>query len=164
MATALTQAEARQHKLQAARGNMRSLDIILEHLLGGDITLDNLEVALATFDAIIGGDSSLGITGEVGTENQEQDILVHIAPTSGSTIIRGNNWLSSRAEFDPAYGLDVGVKPITLNESVFETAINDPIGGQFLANLQDLVARGIIEVADDGTPLTPEQIRDFAAT
>ncbi len=104
-----------------------------------------------------------GITGEVGTENQEENVIVHIAPTSGSTIIRGNNWLAAQAEFDPAYGLDVGTSPITLDESVFETAINDPIGGQFLANLQDLVVRLIIEVADDGVVMTAEDIRDFAA-
>lgn len=105
-----------------------------------------------------------GATGEAGTEEILPNVIVHVSPTSGSTIIRGNNFLESKAESDPAYGLNIGVSPITLNESVFETAINDPIGGQFLANLQDLVARGIIEVADDGVVLTPEEIRDFVAT
>lgn len=112
-------------------------------------------------DALVA--SPEGATGVVGTEDQEADILVHISPTSGSTIIRGNNFIKSRAEFDPAYGLDVGITPIQLDESVFETALNDPIGGQFLASLQDLVVRGIIEVADDGSVLTPELIRNFSA-
>ncbi len=40
----LTQAEARQHALQAQRGNMRSLEIVLNELIGGDIALDNLDV------------------------------------------------------------------------------------------------------------------------
>ncbi len=105
-----------------------------------------------------------GATGEVGTEEQMQDVLVHISPTSGSTILRGNNFLPSRAEFDPAYGLDIGVTGVELDPSVFETAINEPIGAQFLACLQDLVVRGIIEVLDDGAVMTPEEIRDFAVT
>ncbi len=115
-----------------------------------------------TFPTDLAG-SPPGATGEVGTEEQQQDVLVHVSPTSGSTIIRGNNFSASRAEFDPAYGLDVGTAPVQLHDSVFETAINEPIGAQFLACLQDLVVRGIIEVAQDGTPLTAEQIRDFAA-
>ena len=113
-------------------------------------------------DALAG--SPPGATGEAGTEEQMQDVLVHISPTSGSTIIRGNNFIKSRAEFDPAYGLDVGITPIQLDNSVFETAINDPIGGQFLANLLDLVVRNIIEVALDGSVQTLVQIRDFVAT
>jgi hypothetical protein len=113
-------------------------------------------------DALAG--SPLGATGEAGTEEQQQDVLVHISPTSGSTVIRGNNWVASNAEFDPAYGLDIGVTQTMIDPSVFETAINEPIGAQFLASLQDLVVRGIIEVLDDGTPLTAEGIRDFAVT
>lgn len=105
-----------------------------------------------------------GATGEIGTQEQMQSIIVHVSPTSGSTIIRGNNWLSSRAEFDPAYGLDVTTTPVTLDESVFETAINDPIGGQFLANLQDLVVRSIIEVSNDGVVMSAEDIRAFDAS
>jgi hypothetical protein len=112
-------------------------------------------------DAVVA--SPEGATGVPGTVQQQQDVLVHVSPTSGSTIIRGNNWNPSRAEFDPAYGLDIGVAPTDINDSVFETAINEPIGAQFLACLQDLVVRGIIEVADNGTPMTPEQIRDFTA-
>ncbi len=80
----LTQAEARQHKLQAQRGNLRSLEAILEHLLGGDITLDNLEVALATFDAIIGGDSSFAIDGEAAAQGGA------IVITGGTSSTAGN--------------------------------------------------------------------------
>ena len=80
----LTQAEARQHKLQAARGNMRSLDILLEHLLGGDITLDNLEVATLTIDAVVGGDASLGITGEAAAQGGA------IVITGGTSSTAGN--------------------------------------------------------------------------
>jgi len=106
-----------------------------------------------------------GATGEVGTEEMMQDVLVHVAPTSGSTIVRGNNFNASRAEFDPAYGLDVGIAPVQLDDSVFESAINDPIGGQFLANLQDLVVRGIIEVVlNNGSPMTPIEIKGFVAS
>ena len=54
MSGTLTQAEARQHKLQAQRGNFRSLEIILEHLLGGDISLDNLTVTVLTASLIRG--------------------------------------------------------------------------------------------------------------
>jgi hypothetical protein len=116
-----------------------------------------------TFPAALEG-SPAGATGEAGTEEQMQDVLVHVSPTSGSTIIRGNNWVASRAEFDPAYGLDIGVSVTEINPEVFETAINEPIGAQFLASLQDLVVRGIIEVLDDGTPLTAAQIRLFDAS
>ncbi len=116
-----------------------------------------------TFPSALVG-SPAGATGEAGTEEQMQDVFVHISPTSGSTIIRGNNWVPSNAEFDPAYGLDIGVSQLFINPSVFETAINEPIGAQFLASLQDLVVRGIIEVLDDGTPLTAEGIRDFRVT
>ena len=115
-----------------------------------------------TFPAALAG-SPPGATGEAGSEEQQQDVLVHISPTSGSTIIRGNNFIASRAEFDPAYGLDIGVAIVELDDSVFETAINEPIGAQFLACLQDLVVRGIIEVLDNGVAMTAEQIRDFAA-
>ncbi len=106
-----------------------------------------------------------GATGEAGTEEQMQDVLVHISPTSGSTIIRGNNFVPSRAEFNPAYGLDIGVAYVELNDSVFETAIKEPIGSQFLACLQDLVVRKIIEVYDSTKVrvLTTEEIRDFTA-
>lgn len=115
-----------------------------------------------TFPAALVG-SPIGATGEAQTEEQQQDVLVHISPTSGSTIIRGNNFIPSRAEFDPAYGLDIGVTVVELDPSVFETAINEPIGNQFLASLQDLVVRGIIEVLNNGSTMTPEEIRNFAA-
>jgi hypothetical protein len=85
MSGTLTQAEARQHKLQAQRGNMRSLEIILEHLLGGDIILDNLEVTALTADAIAGGDSSLGITGEAAAQGGA------IAITGGTSSTAGND-------------------------------------------------------------------------
>ncbi len=80
----LTQAEARQHKLQATRGNMRSLELILEHLLGGDITLDNLEVALGTFDAIVGGDASFGITGEAAAQGGAIAVVAGASSTAGN--------------------------------------------------------------------------------
>ena len=117
-----------------------------------------------TFPADLAG-SPPGATGEAGTEEQMQDVLVHISPTSGSTIIRGNNFVPSRAEFNPAYGLDIGVAYVELNDSVFETAIKEPIGSQFLACLQDLVVRKIIEVYDSTKVrvLTTEEIRDFTA-
>ncbi len=44
MPSSMTQAEARQHKLAAQRGSLRSLEAILEHLLGGDVPFDNLTV------------------------------------------------------------------------------------------------------------------------
>lgn len=84
MASQLTQAEARQHKLQAQRGNMRSLGIILEHLLGGDITLDNLTVTALTIDGITGGDSSLGIDGEAAAQGGA------IVITGGTSSTAGN--------------------------------------------------------------------------
>ncbi len=38
---AMTQIEARQHALAASRGNLRSLEIVLRELIGGDVSLDN---------------------------------------------------------------------------------------------------------------------------
>jgi hypothetical protein len=92
-------------------------------------------------------------------------LIVHVAPTSGSSIVRGGtNWNPAQAEFDPAYGLDVGIAGVDLQEDVFETAINEPIGAQFKANLQDYVSRGILIVSDTGgTPMTPGDIGSYTA-
>jgi len=98
------------------------------------------------------------------TIDQKIDVVVHVSPTSGSTVIRGNNWDPSKAEFDPAYGLDVTVSGVAIQDDVFESAINEPIGAQFTANLQDLVARGILEVKNSsGAVLDPGEIADFVA-
>ena len=87
-----------------------------------------------------------------------------MSPTSGSTIIRGNNFIPSNAEFDPAYGLDVTVSGVELQNDVFETAVNEPIGAQFKANLQDLVERNILEVLNHlGTPLSAGAIANYTA-
>jgi hypothetical protein len=96
--------------------------------------------------------------------DQMADIFVHVAPTSGSTVIRGNNFKPSNAEFDPAYGLDVNLSGVELQEDVFESAINEPLGAQFKANLQDLVARGILLVHDqNGVTMDPGDIAGYVA-
>jgi hypothetical protein len=96
--------------------------------------------------------------------DQIADVVVHVSPTSGSTIIRGNNWTPSNAEFDPAYGLDVTTAGVELQNDIFETAINEPVGAQFTANLQDYVARGILLVKDQaGVTLTPGTIAAYTA-
>ena len=94
-----------------------------------------------------------------------KDIIVHVAPTSGSSVVRGGTiWNPAQAEFDPAYGLDVGIAGVDLQSDVFETAINEPVGSQFKANLQDYVSRGILQVRNDGgTPMTPKEIGDYTA-
>jgi hypothetical protein len=98
------------------------------------------------------------------TADERQDIMVHISPTSGSSIIRGGVWKAENAEFDPTYGLNVTTKGVQVQQDVFETAIQEPIGSQFMANLQDLVDRSIVEVEDEyGNILTPREIRDYEA-
>lgn len=104
-------------------------------------------------------------TVDPATENTLADLMVHVSPTSGSSVVRGgSDWDNSQAEFDPTYGLNVPVSGITLQSDVFETALNEPVGMQFRANLQDLVARGILEVRNDGgTPMTPGEIAAYTA-
>jgi len=96
--------------------------------------------------------------------DQVADVVVHVSPTSGSTIIRGNNFNPANAEFDPAYGLDVTTSGVELQEDIFETAINEPVGAQFTANLQDYVARGILTVHDqNGATMDPGEIAAYTA-
>jgi hypothetical protein len=59
--------------------------------------------------------------------------------------------------------MDVTLDGLTMEDELFETALDDPVGAGFRANVQDLVVRGIIIVELDGTPLTAIQIRDFTA-
>jgi hypothetical protein len=94
-----------------------------------------------------------------------EDLMVHVSPTSGSSVVRGGSqWNPNTAEYDPTYGLNVSIAGITLQSDVFETALNEPVGMQFRANLQDMVARGILIVRNDGgTPMTPKQIGDYQA-
>jgi hypothetical protein len=91
--------------------------------------------------------------------------MVHVSPTSGSSVVRGgSDWNPDTAEYDPSYGLNVPISGITLQSDVFETALNEPVGMQFRANLQDYVSRGILIVRNDGgTPMTPKQIGDYQA-
>lgn len=85
MTATLTQAEARQHALQAQRGSMKSLQIVLEHLIGGDVgPIDNMEITALTVDGIAGGDSSLGITGEAAAQGGA------IVITGGTSSTAGN--------------------------------------------------------------------------
>lgn len=104
-------------------------------------------------------------TVEPATSDTTSDLVVHVSPTSGSAIVRGGSaWNPDQAEYDPSYGLDVGIAGVTLQNDVFETALNEPVGMQFRANLQDYVARGILIVRDDlGSPMTPKQIADYTA-
>ncbi len=92
-------------------------------------------------------------------------VVVHVSPTSGSSVVRGGNaWNPDTAEFDPSYGLDVPVSGVTLQSDVFETALKEPVGMQFRANLQDYVARGILIVRNDsGSSMTPGEIADYTA-
>jgi hypothetical protein len=94
-----------------------------------------------------------------------EDLMVHVSPTSGSSVVRGgSDWNPDTAEYDPSYGLNVPISGITLQSDVFETALNEPVGMQFRANLQDYVARGILIVRNDGgTPMTPKEIGDYQA-
>ncbi len=75
----LTQAEARQHKLQAQRGNMRSLEILLEHLLGGDITLDNLDVTALSIGGTLIDATALEI-------NRAADVSSRIVDLTAATL------------------------------------------------------------------------------
>jgi hypothetical protein len=95
-----------------------------------------------------------------------RDLVVHVSPTSGSSIVRGGSaWDPAQAEFDPSYGLDVGVAGISLQSDVFETALKEPVGMQFRANLQDYISRGILIVTEGptGPPMTPSDIADYTA-
>ncbi len=104
-------------------------------------------------------------TAEPATTDTVEDLMVHVSPTSGSSVVRGGSaWNPESAEYDPTYGLNVSRAGITLQNDVFETALNEPVGMQFRANLQDLVARGILIVRDDvGSPMTPGEIADYTA-
>lgn len=95
-----------------------------------------------------------------------EDIVVHVSPTSGSSVVRGGSaWDPNQAEFDPSYGLDVGIAGVTLQGDVFETALKEPVGMQFRANLQDYVSRGILIVTEGptGPPMDPGEIADYEA-
>ena len=104
-------------------------------------------------------------TAEAATSDTTEDLMVHVSPTSGSSVVRGGSeWNTESAEFDPTYGLNVPKAGITLQSDVFETALNEPVGMQFRANLQDLVARGILQVRNDaGSPMSPGDIADYTA-
>ena len=109
-----------------------------------------------------------GATGEfepAAPVDTTEDLIVHVSPTSGSSVVRGgSDWDPNQAEYDPSYGLDIGVGGVTLQSDVFETALNEPVGMQFRANLQDLVARGILIVRNDaGSSMTPKEIGDYTA-
>jgi hypothetical protein len=97
--------------------------------------------------------------------DQIQDLMVHVSPTSGSSVVRGASaWVESQAEFDPTYGLNVTSSGVQLQNDVFETALNEPVGSQFKANLQDLISRGIILVHDHlGATMDPGDIADYTA-
>lgn len=97
--------------------------------------------------------------------DQVQDLFIHVSPTSGSSVVRGGSaWSTSRAEFDPTYGLNVDVTGVELQEDVFETAVNEPVGAQFKANLQDLVTRGLLILHDqNGATMDPGDIADYTA-
>jgi len=97
------------------------------------------------------------------TEDTTLTTVVHVSPTSGSTVVQGKPPVFSKIEDNPAYGLDVTLAGIELDEPVFESAVNDPIGGQFKSNLMDLVSRGVILVQDDGVTMEATDIRDFTA-
>lgn len=94
-----------------------------------------------------------------------EDLMVHVSPTSGSSVVRGGStWDPNTAEYDPSYGLDVPISGVTLQSDVFETALSEPVGMQFRANLQDYVARGILIVRNDaGSPMSPGDIADYTA-
>lgn len=104
-------------------------------------------------------------TAEPATSDITRDLIVHVSPTSGSAIVRGgSDWNPAQAEYDPSYGLDVGIAGVTLQNDVFETALKEPVGMQFRANLQDYVARGILIVLDDlGAVMNPGDIADYTA-
>lgn len=94
-----------------------------------------------------------------------EDLMVHVSPTSGSSVVRGGSpWNPAQAEYDPSYGLNVPISGVTLQSDVFETALKEPVGMQFRANLQDYVSRGILIVRNDaGSPMTPGEIADYTA-
>lgn len=75
----LTQAEARQHALQAQRGNMRSLEILLNELVGGDIVLDNLDVTTLS----IGGTVIAATAAEL---NRMADASARIVAATAATL------------------------------------------------------------------------------
>jgi hypothetical protein len=117
-----------------------------------DGTFPLAEGATGAFEAAVPVDTS-------------EDLMVHVSPTSGSSVVRGGSqWNPESAAYDPTYGLNVPIAGITLQSDVFETALKEPVGMQFRANLQDLVARGILIVRDDGgTPMSPGDIADYTA-
>jgi len=97
------------------------------------------------------------------TRNEAQDVRVHISPTTGSSILRGRPFQPGNVEFDLAYGIDVGIAPSSIDENLFETALLDTVGRQFMATLQDLIMRQIIEVRDqNGVVLTAQTLADFS--
>jgi len=97
----------------------------------------------------IAEDGSTGAAAPSPTSEEKNQIIVHIAPTSGSTVIRGDTFVPGRIEFNPAYGLNVGIAPIELQEDLFEQALSETVGNGFITHLQDLITRGIIEVRDE---------------
>ena len=98
------------------------------------------------------------------TRDAKPITIIHISPTSGSTVLRADPFKKFRAEYDPSYGLNVGMSPVELEDTVFETALEESSGSAFKANLQELISLGVIIVEQNGTELTAIDIRDFTAS
>lgn len=110
----------------------------------------------------INEDGTAPPTPPASTTDEAQDVRVHISPTTGSAILRGRPFRPGNVELDLAYGIDVGIAPSEIQEDLFESALNDTVGRQLMATLQDLIIRQIIEVRDQaGIILTAQAVADF---
>ena len=76
---ALTQAEARLHVRQAERGSLRSLGILLDEIVGGDISLDNLDVVTLSINGT-------EITATAAEINRAADTSARIVAVTASTL------------------------------------------------------------------------------
>lgn len=76
---ALTQVQARQHAVQAQRGSARSLEILVNELIGGDIVLDNLDVTTLS----IGGTAVTATALEI---NRVADASARIVTATDSSL------------------------------------------------------------------------------
>ena len=72
---ALTQAEARQHARKAELGSLRSLGIVLDELIGGDIQLDNLDVVTLSINGT-------EVTATAAELNRAADVSTRIVATT----------------------------------------------------------------------------------
>jgi hypothetical protein len=119
-------------------------------------------VSPLTFRSNINEDGTFPIR-PANSVSQTSKLLVHVS-TSGSATVHHAEDNTYQTGFSLAYGLYVSIQGTSMHEDIFERALNDTRGSQFKANLQELIARSILEVRNQsGAPMSPSEIGSYIA-